>query len=90
MKPTPPTLYVPSKGNKVPFSLIKPTRTHAEATQTLLRWPNRAAWMQPVAENVEPARGATDRALHPVPANIERSEDRVGGEDGAGRAQVTG
>lgn len=39
--------------------------------------------MESVAEKVEPARGATDRALHPVPANIERSEDRVGGEDGA-------
>ena len=77
VEPAPPTLYVPSKGNKVPFSLIKPTSTHAEATQTLLRWPKLAAWVESVAEKVEPARGATDKALHPVQAKMERSEDRV-------------
>ena len=36
VEPAPPPLHVPSKGDKVAFSLIKPTSTHAEAAQTLL------------------------------------------------------
>ena len=77
MKPTPPTLYVPSKGNKIPFSLIKPTRTHAEATQTLLGRPQLTAWVESVAEKIKPFRRAPDKALYPVQSKMERSEDRV-------------
>ena len=70
VEPAPPPLYVPSKGDKVPFSLIKPTRTHAEATQTLLGWPQLTAWMESVAEKIKPRRRASDEPFYPVQAQV--------------------
>ena len=55
MKPTPPPLHVLPKPNDVGLSLVKPTSTHAEATQALLGWPKLAAWVETVAEEIKAA-----------------------------------
>ena len=70
VEPAPPPLHVPSKGDKVAFSLNKPTSTHAEAAQTLCGWPKLAAWMESVAEKVKPRRRAPDEPLHAVQAQV--------------------
>ena len=70
MEPTPPPQHVPSKANDVALSLIKPTSTHAEAAQTLFGWPKLTAWMESVAEKVEPCRRAPDEPFYPVQAQV--------------------
>ena len=64
--PAPPPPHVLSKAIYIALSLIKPTSTHAEATQTLLGWPKLAAWMESIAEKIKPCRCAPDESFHPV------------------------
>jgi hypothetical protein len=66
VEPTPPPQHVLSKTKHVALSLVKPTSTHAKATQTLLGWPQLTAWMELVAEKVKPRRRAPDEPLHAV------------------------
>ena len=70
VEPAPPPPHVPSKGDKVPLSLIKPTSTHAEAAQTLLGWPQLTAWMESVAEKIKPRRRAPDEPFYSVQAQV--------------------
>ena len=65
VEPAPPP-HVLSKAMYIALSLIKPTSTHAEATQTLLGWPKLAAWMESIAEKIKPCRCAPDESFHSV------------------------
>jgi hypothetical protein len=72
VEPAPPTSYILSKATDVALSLVKPTRTHTKATQTLFGWPKLTAWMELVAEKVEPSAGSSDVALHAMKTQVKR------------------
>ncbi len=77
MEPTPPSRYVLPKPTHVSFSLIKPASTHAKAAKTLPGGPQFPAWVETITEKIKTNRDATNKALAPMQAQIERPQDRV-------------